>query len=439
MVGRKNSMSGFESKVALERLNSFECKNCIEFMRNERLSSIGMAALVSAKFIRLVKGPLGIFLAFCCSSAIGQQPVIVTQPQSQAVSSGASFMLTASVTGAEPLTYQWQKNGRAIPNATSQFLQFGNATPVDTGSFILVVRNAYGTATTQTARVQVNAVSAQLSPISLTGWNQSVILDNSQIPFVTADFDTFGQFWFEAGWVGHEDGLPRSGQFTSQFNTNAIFQLQSYQANNVLRLDFSPDTPSGTLTLTTSAPYHSLTVLASSGNGGGSARCVLNFTDGTSISNLTYSALDWYTFSTNLAIAGLGRDHTSGTPQGYQNAVTGFGMFETDFDLRAMGLETKFLKSVTFTKASSASVTGVFAISGEPNLTVSFRSISLLTNGQVQLTLSGFPGVAYQIDSSTNLTDWVSLVVVSSPSGISRFTDSGVDKQSRMFYRANAY
>ena len=167
--------------------------------------------------------------------------------------------------------------------------------------------------------------------------------------------------------------------------------------------------------------------------------CQLNFADGTSVSNLIFSALDWYALSTNSAIAGLGRDHSTGTPVGYQNGATGFGMFETDFDLHAMGLESKALKSVTFTKASSASVTGIFAISGQPNLNISFRPISLLSNGQTQLTLSGFPGVTYRIDSSTNLTDWVPLVVVSSPTGVSQFTDPGVATQNRRFYRAIAY
>lgn len=432
-------MSGFQRNVALVR---FE-RRCAEnhwIMRNEDLSGVNLAALISTRSGVFKGGALGVIcVLFCGSSTFGQQPAIVTQPQSQVLSAGAAFTLTAGVVGLEPLTYQWQKNGRAIPSGTNQSLQVNNATPLDTGSFTLVVRNAYGTATTQTARVEVNAVSAQLTPISLTGWNQSVILDDSQFPFVSADFDSFGQFWFEAGWLGHEDGLPRSGRFTSQSNTDVIFQLQSYQSNNVLRLDFSPDSPTGTLALTTPAPYRSLAVLASSGNGGGAARCVLNFTDGTSISNLNYSALDWYTFSTNLAIAGLGRDHTSGTPQGYQNAVTGFGMFETDFDLRGMGLEKKFLKSITVTKASSASVTGVFAISGEPNLTVSFQPIFLLTNGQAQLTLSGFPGMTYRIDSSTNFTDWVPLIVVSNPSGVSQYMDPTATNRQQMFYRAVAF
>src|SRR5438045_2629048 len=55
---------------------------------------------------------------------------------------------------------------------------------------------------------------------------------------------------------GHQDGLPLSRRFTSQFNTNVMFQLQSYEANNVLRLQGSAQTNvQGTLTLVTPGPY----------------------------------------------------------------------------------------------------------------------------------------------------------------------------------------
>ena len=407
----------------------------MKFMRNESSCRFGQNLLVRVKRTQLLQYPVFILSLFALLNAFGQQPAFVSQPQSQVVSAGASFTLTAGVTGIEPLRYQWQKNGRSLSSGTNPSLQFSNVTPLDTGSYSLLVRNAYGSAISGTARVEVNAPSAKINPISVTGWNQSVIVDNSLFPFVTADFDNFSQFWFEAGWLGHEDGLPRSGRFTSQFNTNVICQFQSYESNNVLRLDFSPDTPTATLTLATPAPYHSLALLAASGNGGGNASCVLNFTDGTGVSNLNFVALDWYALNTNLAMAGLGRE----TPGGYQNAVTGFGMFETDFDLRAMGLDGKFLKSITFTKASNASVTGVFAISGEPNLSVNFKSISVLPDGRAQVTLSGFPRVSYRIDSSTNLIDWVPVIAVSNPSGTSQVIDAGAINQIRLFYRAVIY
>lgn len=160
-----------------------------------------------------------------------------------------------------------------------------------------------------------------------------------------ADFDTYGSLWFGAGWNGHLDGLPSSLRFTSQFDPEVIFQFQPYTNNNALRLDTSISGRTGTLVLATPLPYRSLAILASSGTGGGTGTLALNFVDGTSVSNLSFIALDWYDFSTNLALAGLGRRDSATAPPGYQVAGTGFGFFETDLDLAALGLDRRFLSA----------------------------------------------------------------------------------------------
>lgn len=201
---------------------------------------------------------------------------------------------------------------------------------------------------------EVNAVSARLNPITLTGWNQDVVLENAPFPAITADFDTFGSTWFGAGWRGHPDGLPSSLRFTSQFNPEVIFQLQPYTTNNALRLDTSFSGRTGTLVLAITSPYRSLAILGSSGTGRGTGTLALNFVDGTSVSNLSFVALDWYDFSTNLALAGFGRRDSALPPPGYGTAGTGFGFFETDIDLAALGLERKFLKSLTFNQMGLA-------------------------------------------------------------------------------------
>src|SRR5260370_25611185 len=165
-------------------------------MRNENPCSFGQNLLVRVKWALLLRNPSFILCSFALSNAFGQQPAIVSQPQSQVVSAGASFTLTASVTGIEPLKFQWQKNGRAISSRTSLNLQFSNVTPIDTGSYSLLVWNASGIAISETARVEVNELSAKVGPISLAGWNQVVILHNSLFQFVPAAFVNFSRFFF---------------------------------------------------------------------------------------------------------------------------------------------------------------------------------------------------------------------------------------------------
>ena len=362
--------------------------------------------------------------------------MIVVQPQSQQVSGGASFSLTSAATGTEPLFYQWRKNGRAIVGETNASLLFDNVSPTNTGSYFVSIQNYLGSVFSQVARVEVNAVTTRINPIALIGWNQDVVLENALFPAYTADFDTFGSLWFSAGWNGHADGLPSSLRFTSQFNPNVIFQFQPYTANNALRLDTSASGRTGTLTLATPAPYRSLAILASSGTGRGTGTLALNFVDGTSISNLSFVALDWYDFSTNLALAGLGRRDSALPPPGYGTAGTGFGFFETDLDLKALGLDRKFLKSLTFTKPANPLVTGIFAVSAEPTEAAEFTSVSFLPNGQAQLNLVGFPGTAYRIDVSTNLIDWEPLVSIANATGKLQFSITEPTNRTQNFFRA---
>ena len=375
-------------------------------------------------------------LLFFEAHCFAQIPVVIEQPQSQQVSAGASFLLTVAATGTEPLFYQWQKNGRVMTGKTNATLGFDGVSPTNTGSYAVSVRNAVGNVVSQVARVEVNVVLARANPITLTGWNQDVVLENALFPANTADFDTYGSLWFGAGWNGHLDGLPSSLRFTSQFNPEVIFQFQPYTTNNALRLDTSVSGRTGTLVLATPAPYRSLAILASSGTGGGTGTLALNFVDGTSVSNLSFIALDWYGFSTDLALAGLGRRDSALPPPGYGTAGTGFGFFETDLDLVALGLDRKFLKSLTFTKPPNPLVTGIFAVSGEPSKAAEFTSVNVLVGGGAQLNLVGFPGLVYRLDVSTNLIDWTPIVSIANTNGMLQFTDTGRTNPNRKFYRA---
>jgi hypothetical protein len=397
--------------------------------------------MVTAKrsgFLRrflLVTGTLSIFVSHCFGQA--QAPLIVTPPLGQEVSTGAQVVLSVEVTGSEPFTYEWSKNGLPFQGGNQPTLVFASASPMTSGSYGVRINNGSGFAASQLARLQVVDLTAKIVPLALTGWNQDVVLEDSPVPLATADFDTLGAYWFEAGLGGHSDGLPASGHFTSQFNTNVLFQLQPYTANNVLRLQGpSQAAIAGTLTLVTPGPYRSLAILASSGGQEGNrATLGLSFSDGTSVTNLNYMAQDWSIGEPeNLAISGLGRYQTLEAPANYQNPNRGYGMYETDINLAALGLEQKILTGLTFTKANDALVTGVFAVSGEPNLTPAL-SLRVLPDKQTELTVSGFPQTSYRLDSSSNLVSWVPLVAVAGSNGISRFTNAPNSQLGSRFYR----
>src|SRR5437868_2236599 len=161
----------------------------------------------------------------------GQAPMIVMQPVSQDVTTGASAILKVQATGTEPFSYQWLKNGAPLQGSNQQSIVFASANPAQTATYSVRVLNQSGSTLSHMARLEIHNLSASVVPIALEGWNADVVLEDSVVPLATADFDTFGAYWFEAGLAGHQDGLPLSRRFTSQFNTNVMFQLQSYEAN----------------------------------------------------------------------------------------------------------------------------------------------------------------------------------------------------------------
>ena len=73
-------------------------------------------------------------------------PVVVVQPvASQTVSRGATVTFSATVTGTEPLRYQWQHYSTSLPGATSPTLTLQNVQPEHAGVYTLRVANLAGT------------------------------------------------------------------------------------------------------------------------------------------------------------------------------------------------------------------------------------------------------------------------------------------------------
>jgi alpha-tubulin suppressor-like RCC1 family protein len=93
--------------------------------------------------------------------------VIVTQPQNQNVMQGATVTFNVAVIGSLPVSYQWQKNGTPINNATNSSYSIFNASTNDIAFYSVVVGNPLGSLTSSNAALQVNV------PIFLTEQPQS--------------------------------------------------------------------------------------------------------------------------------------------------------------------------------------------------------------------------------------------------------------------------
>ncbi len=93
--------------------------------------------------------------------SMGCAPQITARPASQAVVAGAGVVLGVAVSGARPLSYQWQKNGTNLVDggnlagSTNRTLTVANVAPADAGAYSVTVSNALGSVTSAAAHLTV--------------------------------------------------------------------------------------------------------------------------------------------------------------------------------------------------------------------------------------------------------------------------------------------
>ena len=111
-----------------------------------------------------------------------QTPQIVNQPTSQTIYDGDNVSFSVSATGSNPLSYQWQKNGTNIANATGTTYTISPATTAHAGNYTVVVTNAVGSVTSAVATLTVKPFNASpiakiTSPTSSLTWNVGQLIN----------------------------------------------------------------------------------------------------------------------------------------------------------------------------------------------------------------------------------------------------------------------
>jgi len=99
------------------------------------------------------------------------RPYITVQPFNQTASAGATVTLAALVAGAQPLSYQWQRDGTNVPGGTGAVLTMANVQSTNAGSYSVVATNAQGTATSASALLTV------IAPPTITTQPQSLSIN----------------------------------------------------------------------------------------------------------------------------------------------------------------------------------------------------------------------------------------------------------------------
>ena len=143
-------------------------------------------------------------------------PVILFQPVEQRIFAGGRTELAVTAQCAPgddcTLTYQWHRNGAALPGATNRLLAFTPAGPADAGEYFVSVCGSAGETWSRTVALHV----ASEPPVSgtLDTSFSAARLDNPSGGIrgaVYAIVPTADGGWLAGGAFSHVNGQPRPG------------------------------------------------------------------------------------------------------------------------------------------------------------------------------------------------------------------------------------
>ncbi len=103
-----------------------------------------------------VTNDVGTTVSESATLTVQTAPVIETNPLGGTFDPGVTIELAVAATGNPTPTYQWFKDGEAIPDATAATLTLANASRADAGSYTVAVENVVDSVTSAAAVVVVN-------------------------------------------------------------------------------------------------------------------------------------------------------------------------------------------------------------------------------------------------------------------------------------------
>ncbi len=142
--------------------------------------------------IRFLSPTLG-YAAGASINIFSVPPQITTQPQSTNILGGNTLTLSVGASGAQPLGYQWRKNGTNEIGATDASLSLNNVSRIDGGTYSVIVTNPAFSLASANAEVRVQVPERLNAPYLVPGGGLNIIFQDSDggAVITTNDLATF--------------------------------------------------------------------------------------------------------------------------------------------------------------------------------------------------------------------------------------------------------
>ncbi len=328
----------------------------------------------------------------------GNTPVvnITSPPTNQTVNAGQNVTFTVVATNA--LTYQWAFNGSNISGATTTSYTMSNAQTTNAGNYNVIVANHAGTLTSTNAVLTV--ISAAPPSIIVPPLNRTVNQGHPTIFTVTAGGSPTLFYQWQLG------GTNVAGATAS---TYVISSAQPSQAGNywVIVTNNYGSVTSAVRTLTVISPP---AITGQPQNQSVAPGSNATFTVTATGGNLSYQWLF--------------------------NAGTIGGATASSYTVGGAQTNNAGNYSVVVTNTAGTVTSSNALLTVTPPQPPQFLSVTVLSNGLVQMVLSGQTGSSYAIDGSSNLANWNPLTNFLITNGTYQFTDTSATNNPAGFYRA---
>jgi hypothetical protein len=344
-------------------------------------------------------------------------PTITLQPQSQTVNVGSNVTFTVGATGTGPLSYQWEFNSANIAGATNSSLSLLNVQTNNSGVYGVTVSNPGGTVTSSNATLTV------IVPVNL----------GLPLPWQQQDLGNVGV----VGGASYSNGV-----FSVQGSGDDIWN--NADAFHFVYQPFNGDgqiSARVTSIQNTGGGWPKAGVMIRESLSAGSRHAFVLMSTGNGVS------FEWRTnasgVSTSIVVRGIS------VP--YWVKLTRNGNVFTAYD-SSDGSNWVQIGNVSVSLASN--VYAGLAVTAHDNTAINtstFDNVQVVQGGMPAVTLivpqlsksgvfsmmlTGAPVHSYEIQGSTNLTNWAVLNTLTNSSGQVQFMETNSASLRYRFYRA---